>query len=95
MNSPGDNEILEPTQRHISIGSGKRKEEAEIIYYANPIMYSVDELHDMSMWCINTFGKPRHNIDKKKQIWDYQQTPDYWFWFYEEKYLAMFILRWS
>ena len=97
MNSLGDNVVqnLEPAQKHISIASGKRKGEAETIYYANPIMYSFDELHDMSMWCINTFGKPGRNLIKNEKIWDYQQNPDYWFWFYEEKYLARFILRWS
>ena len=91
MNLLGDK--IEPAVKHISIFSGERQ--GKTLQYANPIMYSADELHEMSIWCINTFGKPGYNLVKKKQIWDYQQSPDYWFWFYEEKYLAMFILRWS
>ena len=85
---------LEPAPKHISTISGDRR--GETVHYANPVMYSADELHEMSMWCINTFGKPGEtNINTLEKKWDYQQSPDYWFWFYDEKYLMMFILRWS
>lgn len=85
---------FEPEPKHIGTFSGERR--GETVHYANPIMYNSDELHDMAMWCINTFGKPGEcDLNTLTKKWDYQQSPDYWFWFYEEKYLVMFMLRWS
>ena len=64
-------------------------------YYANPIMYSFDELNEMSKWCWKTFGEPGYHQATMTIIWDYRVDPDYMFWFSEEKNLTLFILRWS
>jgi hypothetical protein len=87
-------ETFEPVTKHLSTIKGNRK--GETVHYANPVMYGVDELHQMVMWCIDTFGKPGQcDLNTLTKKWDYQQSPDYWFWFYDEKYLMMFMLRWS
>ena len=89
-----DDFAFEPPPKHISTFSGERR--GETAHYANPIMYNSDELHQMVMWCIDTFGKPGEiNINTLEKKWDYQQSPDYFFWFYDEKNLMLFILRWS
>ena len=97
MNSPGDNVIQkwETPEKHISIASGKRKGEEDTIYYANPIMYSFAELEEMAEWCYDTFGPQGYNQSTMQSAWDFQNDPDYIFWFREEKHLMMFILRWS
>lgn len=85
---------FEPQPKHISTLSGYRGKDK--VHFANPIMYNGDELHQMVMWCIDTFGKPGEcDLNTMTRKWDYQQSPDYFFWFYDEKYLMMFILRWS
>lgn len=89
-----DDFAFEPLPKHISTFSGQKHNQTR--YYANPVMYNGDELHQMVLWCIDTFGKPGEiNVNTLEKKWDYQQSPDYFFWFYEEKYLMMFILRWS
>ena len=44
-------------------------------------------------WCWATFGHPGTDPDTGvKSGWDYHGS---WLYFYEEKYVTMFILRWS
>ena len=44
-------------------------------------------------WCWATFGHPGTDPDTGvKSGWDYHGS---WLYFYEEKYVRMFILRWS
>lgn len=63
-------------------------------YYADPILYSGEELRGMVDWCWKTFGTPDYQ-KTMHAVWNYQSHPDYLFWFREEKHLMMFILRWS
>ena len=44
-------------------------------------------------WCCATFGHPGTHPDTGvKGNWDYHGG---WIYFYEEKYVTLFILRWS
>jgi hypothetical protein len=44
-------------------------------------------------WCWATFGHPGTDPDTGvKSEWDYHGG---WLYFYDEKYVTMFILRWS
>lgn len=64
-------------------------------HYANPIMYSFEELSQAAKWCFDTFGEAGYNQETMQTVWNYQPSPDFLFWFGEEKHLMMFILRWS
>ena len=64
-------------------------------YYANPIMYSFAEMEEMAYWCHDTFGPRGFNQNNMQTAWDFQNDPDYIFWFSDEKNLMLFILRWS
>ena len=44
-------------------------------------------------WCCATFGHPGTDPDTGvKSEWDYHGG---WLYFYDEKYVTMFVLRWS
>ena len=90
-----DDFAFEPTPRRIATFTKESKIFGETIHYANPIMYSFDELFEMAKWCWATFGESGYRQDTMTTIWDYRSDPDYVFWFGEEKHLMMFILRWS
>jgi hypothetical protein len=86
---------FEPAARRIGTLTRESNIFGETLHYANPIMYSFTELAEMEWWCWQTFGDPGHRRETMHTVWDYQTTPDYIFWFGEEKHLMMFILRWS
>lgn len=86
---------FEPTVKRISTFYQESKIFRETMYYANPIMYSYEELAKMRDWCWEAFGAPGFDIDTMKTTWDYNTDPDVIFWFSDEKNLMFFILRWS
>ena len=86
---------FEPIPRRIATFTKESKIFGETMHYADPIMYSFEELSEASAWCYKTFGSPGYRHDTMTTVWDYQYDPDYIFWFREEKHLMMFILRWS
>jgi hypothetical protein len=86
---------FESVARRIATFTRDSKVFGETLHYANPIMYSFDEIFEMAKWCWNTFGSMGYRHETMTTVWDYQSDPDYVFWFGEEKHLTMFILRWS
>jgi hypothetical protein len=88
---------FEPATRHIATFTRDSKLliDKTPYHYANPIMYSFAELEEMAEWCYDTFGPQGYNQSTMQSAWDFQNDPDYIFWFREEKHLMMFILRWS
>lgn len=103
MNSLGANQSIDWEQvdwtpvvtRRISTFSRDSKIFQQTHYYANPIMYSFAEMEEMAYWCHDTFGPRGFNPKKSQTGWDFQNDPDYIFWFSDEKNLMLFILRWS
>lgn len=81
--------------RRISTFTKESKIFGETHYYADPIMYSFDELAQATKWCFETFGEPGYNQNTMKTTWNYSNEYGYLFWFGEEKYLMLFLLRWS
>lgn len=90
-----DEFAFEPTPRRIATFTKESKIFGETMHYANPIMYSFEELSEASTWCYKTFGSPGYRHDTMTTVWDYSLDSGYLFWFGEEKYLTLFILRWS
>jgi hypothetical protein len=90
-----DDFAFEPTPRRIATFTKESKIFGETFHYANPIMYSFDELVDAAKWCFQTFGGPGQDQDTMKTVWDYSTEGGYTFWFGEEKHLMLFVLRWS
>ena len=86
---------FEPAAKRIATLTRESKIFGETLHYANPIMYSFDEMFEMAKWCWATLGPAGYNQCNMQTVWDYQSDPDYIFWFGEEKHLMMFILRWS
>jgi len=96
MNLIDDFKPIPTTRRiHTFIGDTRLLINQTPYHYANPIMYSFEELNEAAKWCFDTFGHPGHNQETMQTVWNYQSSPDYIFWFGEEKHLVMFILRWS
>lgn len=83
------------TSRRIHTFSKGNKIFGETFHYANPVMYSFDELEKALRWCQKTFGSPGYRVDTMKTVWNYDVDSGYVFWFGEEKDLMLFILRWS
>lgn len=53
----------------------------------------VSKFTEIWKWCWATFGHPGTDPDTGvKSGWDYHGG---WIYFYDEKYVTMFILRWS
>lgn len=90
-----DDFAFEPSQRRIATYTRESPIFGEVYYYANPIMYSFEELYEATKWCLETFGVYGYRPNMMKTVWNYESHPDYTFWFGEEKHLVMFILRWS
>lgn len=90
-----DEYTWEALPRRIATFTKESKIFGETLHYANPIMYSFDELFEMAKWCWATFGYSGFRPEINTTVWDYRSDPDYIFWFGEEKYLTLFILRWS
>lgn len=86
---------FEPAQRRIATFTRDSKIFHQTHYYANPIMYSFAEMEEMAYWCHDTFGPRGFNQNNMQTAWDFQNDPDYIFWFSDEKNLVLFILRWS
>lgn len=86
---------IQPAPRRIATFSRENKIFGDTFHYANPIMYSYDELAKMRNWCWETFGTPGYNMETMTTVWDFHAYPDFVFWFGEEKHLMLFILRWS
>lgn len=84
-----------PATRRIATFTKESKIFKDTFHYANPIMYSFDELHKMAEWCYHTFGPPGYDVNDMITVWDYHSDPDYIFWFSDEKNLMFFVLRWS
>lgn len=81
--------------RRIATFSREGKITGQTYHYADPIMYSFAELEEMAYWCHDTFGPRGYDQNKMHVTWDFQNDPDYIFWFDDEKKLILFILRWS
>jgi hypothetical protein len=90
-----DDFAFEPAQRRISTFTKESKIFGETFHYANPIMYSFEEMEEMAYWCHDTFGPRGYRQHTMELVWDFNADPDYIFWFSEEKHLTLFILRWS
>jgi hypothetical protein len=90
-----DEFAFEPTSKRIATFTKESKIFHQTHYYANPIMYSFAEMEEMAYWCHDTFGPRGFNQEKMHTAWDFQNDPDYIFWFSDEKNLMLFILRWS
>ena len=86
---------FEPAPKRIATLTRESKIFGETLHYANPIMYSFDEMLEMAKWCWATFGATGYNQETMRTVWNYRLGSDYVFWFGEEKHLMMFILRWS
>lgn len=90
-----DDFAFEPAPRRIATLTRYSKVFHRTYYYANPIMYSFAEMEEMAYWCHDTFGPRGYKANNMQTAWDFQNDPDYIFWFSEEKNLMLFILRWS
>lgn len=90
-----DDFAFESAQRRIATITRESKIFHQTFHYANPIMYSLAEMEEMAYWCHDTFGPRGFNQNNMQTGWDFQNDPDYIFWFSEEKNLMLFILRWS
>lgn len=90
-----DDFAFEPAQRRIATITRESKIFHQTFHYANPIMYSFTEMEEMAYWCHDTFGPRGFNQNNMHTAWDFQNDPDYIFWFSDEKNLMLFILRWS
>jgi hypothetical protein len=86
---------FEPSRRRIATFTKQSKIFGETFHYADPIMYSFEELSEAAKWCYETFGSPGYRPETMTTVWEYSLDSDYIFWFKEEKHLMMFILRWS
>ena len=85
----------QPAARRIATFTRDSKIFHQTFHYANPIMYSFAEMEEMAYWCHDTFGPRGFNQNNMQTGWDFQNDPDYIFWFSDEKNLVLFILRWS
>lgn len=90
-----DDFAFEPAQRRIATFARDSKIFKQTHYYANPILYSFAEMEEMAYWCHDTFGPRGFNPKNSQTGWDFQNDPDYIFWFSDEKNLMLFVLRWS
>jgi hypothetical protein len=90
-----DELAFESTARRIATSTRESPIFGEVYYYANPIMYSFEELSEAAKWCYETFGSPGYRPETMTTVWEYSLDSGYIFWFKEEKHLMMFILRWS
>lgn len=62
--------------------------EMNLISFFEPIRWE-----EVWAWCIQTFGHPGTDPDTGvKSDWDYHGASLY---FYDEKYVTMFLLRWA